>query len=47
MKKKKIYIILIAVIVLLLIIFTKYEKGTAIGSWGRNRTINWVWGFSL
>ncbi|MBW8523927.1 hypothetical protein [Chryseobacterium chendengshani] len=44
MKKKKKYIILVLLTLILLICyFIKYEKGIAIGTWGRNRTINWGW----
>ncbi|MET3532032.1 ABC-type uncharacterized transport system permease subunit [Chryseobacterium flavum] len=46
MKKKKLYI-LIAVITILLIIFTKTEKGTTIGTWGKNRAISWGWNFGF
>lgn len=46
MKKKKIWIIIIIIIIVfILFTFSEYQKGTLIGTWGRNRTINWGWGF--
>ncbi len=42
MKKKKLYIFaIIMVIILFLVFISKYEKGVEVGTWGKNRSINW------
>lgn len=40
--KKKIFIVVL-VILLLSLLLVEYQKGEVIGTWGRNRTINWEW----
>jgi len=40
--KKKIFIVIL-VILLLTIFFVEYQKGSVIGTWGRNRIIEWGW----
>lgn len=48
MKKKKFYIFaIISVIIVFLVFVSKYEKGLKIGTWGKNRSINWGWNFDF
>lgn len=48
MKKKKLYIFaIIAVIIISLTFFSKYEKGVVLGTWGKNRSIDWGWNFGF
>jgi len=42
MKKKKVYIFVVITVIILFILFNvKYAKGVEVGTWGRNRSINW------
>ena len=42
MKKKDVWIIILLMIVIfILFTFFANQKGILIGTWGRNRTINW------
>jgi len=42
MKKKIIWFVILLIILLFgLYTYSEYQKGTLIGTWGRNRTINW------
>ena len=43
MKKKFFWILILLLILVLFIGFSGYSEGTSIGTWGRNRTINWSW----
>ena len=43
MKKKFFWILILLLILVLFIGFSGCSEGTSIGTWGRNRTINWSW----